>query len=574
MNSTMADTSKPLLNPNEVPDFESEAFRKLGSRDQIRLIFEAVATSNYSMPVCAVFAMYGFFGALWFGVYYFVVMDPSAAMFSSLNMRKFILYNILHGVLGFGATCGPLGGKMKVPLGATGLTFLTPGTLCSPLFPGAVGLFLKTPGRRSSFAVVAFAAYVAALVWAIMDPCTERVILANAALGMACVFDTVIFFASRGEHYGYHMFCMMFPDWIAGCQWVQLMLWIMVGVSKVGPWFKYAIQVLAKDAIWTPLLPEHFSCKLWNKDWESGDFTPSAFTEAAAHAGAVFEWVFPLCCLATPGTYLNLTGVIGMMIYHAVIWATLPFASVFEWQYYTMVMTYYLYGCNSFSLPTSPLLVAFLVLVLVIIPVVGQIYPRLVPFLMAYRQYAGNWRQGSVFVRKSARAKLEKLRSYNPLVKDDAAAEIEEWKVGAVFIVVPMYRGHTSMLEKFHEDTGTVPDDFHGIGGFHFFNAAFGWDLGVGWLWYRDCVGSALVDICGFEAGECYFFHTEPASCIPPYKVHYRLFDVTKGPRDAEIYADVPYELLETKHPTEVFLPKDLMKRGNSINGTFLGTYY
>merc|ERR1711972_1229437 len=193
---------------------------------------------------------------------------------------------------------------------------------------------------------------------------------------------------------------------------VQLMLWIDVGFSKVGPWFKYVVQVLVKDAIWTPCLPKHLSAKVFNKDWPR-DYSPSKLSRYCAHLGAVGEWVFPLCCvLASPGTTVNYIGVGGMIVYHALIWATMPTASVFEWQYYAQFMTYFLYGCNTFAMPTSPLLVTFLVLVLVVLPIIGQLEPTLVPFLMAYRQYAGNWRAGWWMIRKSAVPKLARIKTW------------------------------------------------------------------------------------------------------------------------------------------------------------------
>ena len=44
--------------------------------------------------------------------------------------------------------------------------------------------------------------------------------------------------ASRGEHYGYMLYCLAFDEWLFGCQCVQLALWTGAGLSKLGPWFK------------------------------------------------------------------------------------------------------------------------------------------------------------------------------------------------------------------------------------------------------------------------------------------------------------------------------------------------
>merc|ERR1711966_647796 len=121
--------------------------------------------------------------------------------------------------------------------------------------------------------------------------------------------------------------------------------------------------------------------------------------------------------------------------------------------------------------------------------------------------------------------------------------------------VVPQFRGLFSCLEKFFADNRYKVNDFDFIGSFAVSNAVFGWDLAVGWLWYRDCFRTALLDICGFEPGECYVIQVEPSKCLPPYSLRYRLMDMTKGPMDAEIYVDVPYSKLEDcTHPMEVYL--------------------
>ena len=51
----------------------------------------------------------------------------------------------------------------------------------------------------------------------------------------------------------------------------------------------------------------------------------------------------------------------------------------------------------------------FLTFVLLMVPIYGQIYPKRVPFLVAFRPYAGNWRFSWHIVAKSAQNKMRKL---------------------------------------------------------------------------------------------------------------------------------------------------------------------
>lgn len=560
---------------------EAEAsWDSLSYRDRFRSYFQASAAANYTLPVFPIVIITIVLGLVWFAVFWYLVRDEAQAFFSERNMRKFILYNVLHGVLGFGASSGPLGVKFKVPFGLAAMMFLTPGTLCSPLLPGVVGLVQRTPGKRSLLQVGLYFAYVSALVYAMGDPSVLRVTIVNLLLAAATVGDFTIFLASRGEHYGYMMICMSFPDWIAGCQWVQLVMWIMVGFSKCGPWFKYVVQALLKDAIWTPLLPANFSARLLNRDVENGDYTPSWFAHCLAALGALGEWAFPLCCvLGAPGSTVNTVGVFGMIAYHSFIWCTLPTASVFEWQYYTIVMTYFLYRLHPIALPTSTPLLVFLTIVLLVLPIVGQLRPTLVPFLLAYRQYAGNWRMGTFLLRKSAKAKFDKLKTYESIYYWESApkemgGERADFKVMAPAMVVPQFRGQFSIMEAFFEKTGTHVDDFFIAGSFVFVNAVMGWNLGGGWEYNRECWREAFVEICGLEPGDAYLMQPEPVEALPPYNLAYRVMDMAKGPLDAEVFAEVPYAELEGTHPLSVHIKPERIRSGNSIRGMFLGTYY
>jgi hypothetical protein len=598
---------EPLLRKDlpTVDKITPEEFSKLTLRQRYQVHFDGLSSGGRSVAhVFPLFRAYLLIGLYWFIGFYVIAWATGPLLnnltgkggewyllgdlFSLGNIKRFILYNVFHGVTGFGATCGPLGAKDKLGHGAMMYHCTTRGTLASPLFPAVVRIFQKTPAKRGPLGVAAYVCYCLALVWGIIFPTFISMYIINATYFVACIFDFNIFFASRGEHYGYHMFCLMFPDWLAGCQWSQAMMWIMCGFSKLGPWFKYVIQVLVQDGAWTPFVNPLFMSRLFRKDHDGGDYNPSLFARLLSHCGCLGEWVFPLCCMAVPGTIVNQVGVFGMILYHAIIWLTLPAASVFEWQYYTQIMTYLLYGTAAYNfnvlnhcihdfgigfgmgIPYSPTLRVFLVIVLIVIPVIGQINPKLVPFMMAFRQYAGNWRTGWWIVSKEAKTKIEKLVTYNSIYRDQGF----EYGLAASFMVVPQFRGIFSVMEKFFEDSGSSPNDFDFIFSFFMENAIFGWGIGLGWMWNRECFREAVVEICGLEPGDCYVLQMEPVSSLPPHTLNYRLMDVAKGPLDAEVYVTMPYSELEGTHPLECIIKPERMSKGKSIRGTFLSTYY
>lgn len=73
---------------------------------------------------------------------------------------------------------------------------------------------------------------------------------------------------------------------------------------------------------------------------------------------------------------------------------------------------------GDFSLP-SLLLSLFLITTLIIIPIYGNLYPKKVPFLLAFRPYAGNWRWCFlVYDKKKVSKKLRQIKSYDEVEWD------------------------------------------------------------------------------------------------------------------------------------------------------------
>jgi len=159
-------------------------------------------------------------------------------------------------------------------------------------------------------------------------------------------------------------------------------MYIFAGGAKMGPWFKYVVQVLVKDAIITPCLPKHTLPRLSSELlWGVRDDVVPRL-----HCGDVADGI---CVRVAVLLHLH---------QHVPLWAS-----------------------HNFSIPSSPGLIVFLLVALFIIPIIGHIWPQLVPFLMAYRQYAGNWRMGVWIVRKSAVQKLLRIKTYNGLLWFDEA---------------------------------------------------------------------------------------------------------------------------------------------------------
>merc|ERR1712039_335220 len=138
----------------------------------------------------------------------------------------------------------------------------------------------------------------------------------------------------------------------------------------------------------------------------------------------------------------------------------------------------------------------------------------------------------------------------------------------------PQFRGYFSIIEKLAKDTKFKESEFFLLSSFTLIDATMGWNLGGGWEFNRECFRKAFVEICGLDRGEVYLVMMEPAQNVPPYKLAYRVMDMTKGPCHAEVFAEVPYEELVCTHPLEVNIAPEGIISGMSITGFFLDTYF
>merc|ERR1712226_969995 len=282
------------------------------------------------------------------------------------------------------------------------------------------------------------------------------------------------------------------------------------------------------------------------------------------------------------------------MGYHGFIANTLPFASVFEWNYFCSIMSIYLFypSFHTFAFPQTATLVTFLALVSGFVPLFGNYAPNIIPFLISYRPYMGNWRFSFYVCKKSALDKHKKLKTYeDPWTEENGKwfygllgkcgkqgyDTMNEWPyiLAASLMYVPGYRSYISVMERLMAENGWDKDDFLFSHSEPYQNQVFGWSLCTGWIAARECVRQAYCDICEFEPGEMYFIQYEPESTMNACnaKIQYRCFDVTKGPKDAQIWGKVPYREMAADQPMQYYLPNEYMQKGNSIKGTFLGTY-
>eukprot|EP01006_Ploeotia_vitrea_P043380 TRINITY_DN66723_c7_g5_i2.p1 TRINITY_DN66723_c7_g5~~TRINITY_DN66723_c7_g5_i2.p1 ORF type:complete len:397 (-),score=7.06 TRINITY_DN66723_c7_g5_i2:197-1387(-) len=359
------------------PPTSDETWQKLSFRDRIRAWNLEVAGNGNSLPyvtyvvVCIKVAIY-------LGVFEFGVRDRSQGYWAELNVKRFLLYNIIGDVLGFNSTNGALGFRFKTPF-TTWYNFFTPGTLTCPLLP-----FL--PGVRAWYHVVLFVVYLGSLFRALFSSSIGQpeILPCVVSIAILLLFDMTPYMASRAEHFVSMLFCLMFPgrQWLFGCQMVQVALWTGAGVAKWGPWFKYVIAQMTPNCQFLRVCPSFV--KALFKDYPK-DLNPSNLAFLIALKGCTVEVAMGWLCVYQPTAHL---GVFITTLFHIYILSMLPFASVMEWNVFCINATWFLFYGNSVSVPDdlSPVLTTFLVVMLIVVPVFGQLFPRTSPETLKFVQ--------------------------------------------------------------------------------------------------------------------------------------------------------------------------------------------
>ena len=124
------------------------------------------------------------------------------------------------------------------------------------------------------------------------------------------------------------------------------------------------------------------------------DLRPSQTAKALSYFGTIVEFSFPLLLAGGSGGWATRLGLAMMLLFHFFITSNVPMGVPIEWNVFMVYGGFFLFGAQShvslFDLH-SPLLVAYLLVALVLAPLLGNLFPAWVSFLVSMRYYAGNW---------------------------------------------------------------------------------------------------------------------------------------------------------------------------------------
>jgi hypothetical protein len=525
---------RPIPPPYDALEWVKKPFAERG-----RMVCEAWALQGYGTPL-GIYGVYALKVAFYIGAWIlFCSFSPELGGLTTIGdwwlaplaFQKAILWSMLFEGLGFGCGSGPLTGRYFPPLGGF-LYFLRPGTTKLPLFHS---IPILGGSRRTWLDVALYLALVIALLLALVsaEPSIE---ILGAILAIAAVLgvsDRTIFLALRAEHYWVTIACFVFAgEWIAGAKAVQLALWFFAGFSKLNHHFPTVVCVMTSNS---PLVRFAWMRKLVYRDFPR-DLRPSKLAVLMAHAGTMLELGVPVVLLFAPGGWSLVLGIVLMLMLHGFITSNVPMGVPIEWNFMVVYGGFALFWAHPeitvLDLGSIPLAV-FLAIVLVGLPLLGNVFPHRLSFLLAMRYYAGNWAYGIWLFKGDSYRKLDRLKKSSPWVYDQLARFYDRRTaiglVGKVMAFRLMHL-HGRALPPLISKAVDRFEDYEYLDGEIVAGLVLGWNFGDGHL-HCEPLLRAVQAQCGFEEGElrCIFVESQP---LGKKTMGYRIHDAKTGLRD------------------------------------------
>lgn len=507
------------------------------------MVCAAWAIQGYGTPI-GVFFVYALKVALYiygFTLFAGLSVVPSAAWLHPIAFQKAIVWSMLFEVLGLGCGSGPLTGRYLPPVGGF-LYFLRPGTTKLPLFRGL--------GRtRSVLDVLLYASLLVCCVRMLLSPApsAQHFLPLVVLVPLLGVLDKTIFLAARAEHYWVTLVCFALAgDWIAGAKAVQLALWFWAGVSKLNHHFPTVACVMTSNGPFTRFA---WMRKLMYRDFPR-DLRPSRLANAMAHMGTALELAVPIAFLLTPLGVTPIVAIVLMLLLHGYITSNVPMGVPIEWNFmvaYGGFALFYAHPEVSIFAIKPWWVAAFLATMLVALPLLGNLLPSRISFLLAMRYYAGNWAYSVWLFRGRSYEKLTRLKTSSGWIYDQLAYFYDRaTSVGLLGKVMGfrLMHLHGRALPLLVPKAVDNLAEYEWLDGELVAGLALGWNFGEGHLHHEQLLESLQAQ-CGFEEGElrCIFVESQP---LFGKSLAYRVVDAKTGEIEA---GELPVEELRTRQP-------------------------
>lgn len=508
--------------------------------ERVRLVCLSFAAQAHPTPRVVMALYWVKYFVLYIGGWTFFVTwfstgtDSDVWAFTSDAFHKAILWSICYELLGLGCGMGPMNARFNPPLGGF-LHFLRPGTTKLPLFPGApvVGHY-----QRGWLDVAAYAVTQLLLLRALVAPEITPAHLwpIVGLIPLLGVTDKTLFLAARAEHYWVALVCLAAAHagdlWLSACKAVWCAIWFWAATSKINAHFPSVIMVMMTNG---PFFPSWLKRRLYTA--YPDDLRPSRLAATMAHMGTVTEYSIPfLLVLAAGQPELTAVLLFLMASFHGFIAFNNPSGMPIEWNILMVYGGIFLFGAHSeaplAALTAMPLLGAFLVCMLVLVPLVGNFVPARVSFLLSMRYYAGNWAYNIWLVRKGSAAKFDKLVKAAGTFRQQLEGLLSDPVAVDTALTLAMahrflhFEGRP-LLEALPQAVDDI-DDYEWMEGEVVGGMVLGWNFGDGHLNGTQLL-EAVQAQCGFAPGEVRVVMVE-SQALFGHTMAWQVVDAATGP--------------------------------------------
>lgn len=452
---------------------------------------------------------------------------------------KAIAWSMLFEGLGLASGSGPLTGRYVPPFGGF-LYYLRPGTIKIPFIPGMpwVG-----GDRRRWIDCLLYLLHVLQLLRVLVAPEVTPAILwpTVVLLPLMGLTDRAMFLTSRPEHFLIGLTCFLFPeDSIAAAKWVWFGIWVWAATSKLNRHFPSVISVMLSNS---GMLPTSFVRDKLFRGYPE-DLRPSKLTSWMAHMGTLTEYGFPTVLmfgfLAADNVWFDLgspttlVALIVMLGFHSFITLNVPMGVPVEWNVIMVYGGFVLFGAHAAISPFaihSALLIGLLLLALLVVPVLGNLFPKWISFLLGMRFYAGNWKYSVWLFRDDAELKIaDHVTTTSPVLPKQLGLLYDDKTVEAVLLRVQSFRLMHLHGRVLHELIPKAVDDIDRYtwrDGELICGVVVGWNFGDGHL-HNEHLLRALQRRCQWESGELRVIMVDPQPIFRPH-LDWQIWDAKDG---------------------------------------------
>ena len=523
-----------MLNPIP-PPYDPLEWETKPWPEKARMVCAAWAMQGYGSPIGA-YAFYAFKVVLYIGGWvFFCRFTPGMGGLHDIEswwlrpeaFQKAILWSALFEGIGLGCGSGPLTGRYFPPFGGA-LYFLRPGTTKLPVFEGVPLIGGK---RRTPADVALYLAVGVLLVVALVSAQPSRGVLVAIAvlIPVLGILDKTIFLALRAEHYWttITLFALV-SNWIPAAKAVQAALWFWAGFSKLNHHFPGVVGVMTSNS---PILRLKWLRRRMYRRYPD-DLSPSRLSVLMSYAGTALELSVPIILLTGRGGAVTIVGLVLMLMLHGYVTSNVPMGVPIEWNFMVVYGAFFLFwkhadaSLTQISLPVA----IFLAIMLIGLPLLGNLSPSRIPFLVAMRYYAGNWAYSIWLFKGDSHRRLGRLTKTSPWIYDQLERFYPRSVAVAVIGKVMAFRLmhlHGRALAQLLPKAVDRVEDYEWIDGEIVAGMVLGWNFGEGHL-HREQLLRSVQEQCQFESGElrCIMVESQP---LGRSTLHYRILDAKDG---------------------------------------------